>query len=95
MINRRYVRYSIYIVFLLIIVWILRLITIFPWKSTKLVYADELKKSELIVDLGGEYYERAEHALTLVEQGYAKIIYAPSLGYEKTRKYFRERLVDI
>jgi uncharacterized SAM-binding protein YcdF (DUF218 family) len=70
----------------------IRLFLIFPWKASELLVADPLQPCDLIVFLGGEYYERIDYAFQLAEQGYSDTIYTPSVGYKQSRERIIERL---
>jgi uncharacterized SAM-binding protein YcdF (DUF218 family) len=90
-----YFIFLIFIICITLIIFIINLILIYPWKPEQVVYGDRLKKADLIVVLDGEYYPRIDYAFKLVEEGYSDMIFYPSLGYKQTRERIEERLPDF
>lgn len=82
------------IIVLLVAVWVIRFITLFPWTPTQLVHSDDLRVCELIVVLGGEYYERIEYAFKLSMENYAQEIYIPSIGFSETQSFIAQKLIE-
>ena len=56
---------------------------------------DKLESCELIVFLGGTYYERINYAFELAEKGYAKIIFSPNVAYEQSQAHLKQKLEQI
>lgn len=89
------IQIAIIIIITCIVVFLVNLLIIYPWKSEQIVYTEELNNAELIVVLDGEYYVRVDYAFKLIEQGYSNMLYYPSLGYKQTREHIEERLPDL
>ena len=82
-------------IIIIILIFFINLILIYPWNPVQVVFIEDLKKVDLIVVLDGEYYVRIDYAFELISQGYSNILYYPSLRYNQTRERITERLSDF
>ena len=89
-----YFKLLLYLIIACFTFFIIRLLIIFPWTPQILSYSNPLESSELIVCLDGEYYERVNHAFDLAERDFAKMIFAPSVGYSKSKELINKRLKE-